>query len=167
MTNPTNPHAAFAAELAKVSGQPEVAYKALHELTNRVIGTKLFTILSLDYDAGVMRRLYSDNLELYPVPGADPIGDTVWEQTIIGKREPLVLNSADALKAVLPEYPKLEALGCKSMLNLPIVVFGSSIGTLNMLNVEGHFTDERVAEAYALTAAAATCLLMTKETANG
>lgn len=167
MTNSTNPYAVFAAELAKTGDQPQTTFKALHELANKVVGTKLFTILALDHEGGFMHRLYSDNLELYPVPGADAIGDTVWEQTIIGKREALVLNSAEALAAVLPEYPKLEALGCKSMLNLPIVVDGVSIGTLNMLNVEGHFTDECVAEAYALTAAAATCLLLTKETSNG
>lgn len=166
MTNSNTPYAVFAAELAKAGDQPQASFKAMHELANAIVGTKLFTILALDHAGGVMQRLYSDNHELYPVPGADAIGDTVWEQTIIGKREALVLNSAAALAAVLPEYPKLEALGCKSMLNLPIVVDGISIGTLNMLNAEGHFTEGRVAEAYALTAAAATCLLLAKETAD-
>ena len=166
MNNPTDPHAVFASALAEAGGQPHRAFEALHELANQVVGTRLFTILALDHEAGFMRRLYSDNTELYPVPGADAIGDTIWEQTIIGKREPLVLNTAKALGDVLPEYPKLAALGCHSMLNLPVVVAGVSIGTLNMLHAEGHFTPECVAKAYALTAAAATCLLMSKETAN-
>lgn len=162
MNDRTNPYAAFAAELAPAAEQPLRAYRALHALANEIVGARLFTILALDYDAGVMRRLYSDHKDLYPVPAADAIGDTVWEQTIIGKREALVLNSAEALKAVLPEYPSLEALGHKSMLNLPIVVWGTSIGTLNMLNVEGHFTPERVAKAYELTTAAALCLLLAR-----
>lgn len=166
MNNLADPHAAFAASLAQGADQPQIAYGALHVLADQLVGTKLFTILELDHKAGFMRRLYSDNTQLYPVPGADPIGDSVWERTIIGKRQPLVLNTAKELGAVLPEYPKLAALGCHSMLNLPIVVCGLSIGTLNMLNDEGHFTPERVAQAYSLTAAAATCLLMSKEPAN-
>lgn len=166
MTDAKDPHIAFASALAEPGGQPQRAYEALRALTNAVVGTKLFTILALDHAGGYMHRLFSDNLELYPVPGADAIGNTVWERTIIGKRQPLVLNTAAELAAVLPEYPKLAALGCHSMLNLPIVVGGVSIGTLNMLGGEGHFSPERVARAFSLTAAAATCLLMSKETAN-
>jgi GAF domain-containing protein len=160
LTTLSDPHAIFAAAMAEPENQPEVAYAALHALANTLVGTTIFTILALDLEEGLMYRAYSDTQDLYPAPGVDEIGDSIWEQTLIEKREALVLNSAAEVASLLPEHEALFARGAKSMLNLPIVVAGTTIGTLNMLNVEGHFTPEVVAKAYALSAAAAVVLVL-------
>jgi len=161
---------AFSHALAQGEGQPRAAYAAMHKLTDAVLGAKLFTILLIDQDAGVMRRLYSSDHVIYPEGGVDPIGDTIWERTIIGEKKPLVNWDYEELKTLLPEHATLRALGLGAMLNLPIVVGGKTIGTLNILHEDGRYTPERLIEAEAIKPAAATVLLLgllnAKETAH-
>jgi GAF domain-containing protein len=149
----------FSHVLAEKNGQPRAAFSALHALADTVLGANLFTVLLLDYEHGVMRRLYSSNPVIYPEGGADPIGDTIWERTIIGEQKPLIMEDYAALRQLLPEHETLRALGLGAMLNLPIVVGGTTIGTLNMLHDDGRYTPERVAAAEALKPAAAVLLL--------
>jgi GAF domain-containing protein len=150
----------FSLALAQKNGHPRAAFSALHALADAVVGANLFTVLLLDYEQGVMRRLYSSDKVIYPEGGADPIGDTLWERTIIGEQKPLVMEDYQALRQLLPEHETLRALGLGAMLNLPIVVGGKTIGTLNMLHEDGRYTPERVAAAEALKPAAVTMLLL-------
>ena len=48
---------------------------------------------------------------------------------------------------VFPDFELIRSLGCESALNLPVVVAGRVIGTVNLLHEEGYYTDERVAAA--------------------
>lgn len=150
----------FSHALAQNSGHPRAGFSALHALADAVVGANLFTVLLLDYEHGVMRRLYSSDKVIYPEGGADPIGDTLWERTIIGEQKPLVMKDYQALRQLLPEHETLRALGLGAMLNLPIVVAGKTIGTLNMLHDDGRYTAERLAAAEALKPPAATMLLL-------
>lgn len=155
----TDHFAAFAQALAQPGAPGRDAFAALHRLTDHVLGAKIFTVLALDYDAGVMRRLYSSQQDLYPEGGADPIGDTVWEQTIIGQKKPLVFAGYAEMKELLPEHEALKALGCGAMLNLPVVYDGKSIGTINILHEDGRYSPERLKNAPLLIAPAAALLL--------
>ena len=48
---------------------PEQAYGALDVLTKELIGVKLFTLTTIDIDAGLARRAYISNAKVYPVSG--------------------------------------------------------------------------------------------------
>ncbi len=158
MTN--SPQAALAFALAQPEDQPDAGFAALQRLAEAEIGARLFTVLAFDFPRQVMVRRFSTNTAIYPVGVEDPITDTIWERTLIGARQPLVLNSPAEMATLLPNVPELAALGCEAMLNLPVVVAGQALGAINLLERSGRYTPERVATAQALLAPAAAAILL-------
>ncbi|MDR3473917.1 MAG: GAF domain-containing protein [Devosia sp.] len=160
MDNPTQPdHVALAEAIADPAGQPLTSFEALRALAETLVGARMFTVLAFDFARYVMVRAYSTNEAIYPVNAADPITDSIWERTLIGERQPLVLNSPEAMATLLPNVPELVALGCEAMLNLPIVIAGKAIGAINLLDHSGRYTADRIAAAKALVPGAAAILL--------
>jgi GAF domain-containing protein len=70
------------------------------------------------------------------------------------------MNSLDHIARVFPDHALIASLGCQSSLNLPIVVGGSVIGTINQLHEAGFYTPERVAFAKGLGLAGAAAFLL-------
>ena len=64
------------------------------------------------------------------------------------------------------DFELIRSLGCESVINVPIVVDGDVLGTINCLHEAGFYTPERVAAADALKLPGAACLLLNK-TLNG
>ena len=152
-------HLALAAAMAEPANQPGASYAALHALADVLVGVRMFTLLAFDFPRNVARRLYSSAETIYPAGVEDPIADSIWEHTLIVRRQPLVLNDRAALATLLPNTEELAALGCEAMLNQPVVIAGQTIGALNMLHHAGRYTPERVVAAQALSPAAAVMLL--------
>ena len=62
---------------------------------------------------------------------------------------------------MFPDADTIAALGCGSVLNLPVMQAGQVIGTLNLLEAPGHFTPPVVARAQGLlTLPAMACFLL-------
>ena len=61
---------------------------------------------------------------------------------------------------MFPDHAIIGALGCGAVLNLPVVIADRLAATVNLLDVEGHFTPARIAAAadLALPALAAVAL---------
>src|ERR1700744_3931275 len=87
--------------LSQPHNQPHTAFAGLHAAAERLAGARLFTVLAFDFDRGQARRPYSSDEAIYPVGAGDPIGSTFWEETLIEKRQPLVLNSPAAMATLL------------------------------------------------------------------
>ena len=130
--------------------QPMATFKALEALVNDTIGVKLFTLMEVDHARGVARRNYSNMPEAYATSGEKPIENNVWTQMVQGRQETFVANSIEEIAAVFPDHELIKSLGCESCMNVPIVVNGTVIGTMNCLHDAGHFTPERVAAAQTL-----------------
>ncbi|MEO9517532.1 MAG: GAF domain-containing protein [Paracoccaceae bacterium] len=149
------------------TNQPMATFKALEALVDKTISVKLFTLMEVDNERGVARRNYSNMPNAYATSGEKPISDDAWTQQVQGRQETFVANSIEEIAAVFPDHALIQSLGCESCLNLPIVVNGNVIGTLNCLHDAGHFTPERVAAAESLKQAGALAFLldnfMTKE----
>lgn len=146
--------------IAAQNGQPDVTFKALERLVQDTIGAKLFTLMELDYERGVGRRTYSNMPEAYSASGEKPIEDNSWSQTVAGRHETFVANSIEEIAEVFSDYELIQSLGCESCLNLPIVIRGQLWGTLNCLDVAGHYTPERVAAAEILKQPGALAFLL-------
>ena len=131
---------ALAAALSQSHDRPHAAFAALHAAAERLVGARLFTVLAFDFPHNRARRPYSSDEEIYPTGAGDPIGTTIWEHTLIEKRQPLVLNSPSAMATLLPNVEQLVRLGCEAMLNLPVVMAGQTLGALNMLHENGRYT---------------------------
>jgi GAF domain-containing protein len=135
---------AFHRAIAEETG-PQKPWQALQALAQQIIGAKLFTVTTVDLDAEVARRLYTNMPDAYPVSGTKPITVDPWfEQVVIGKQL-FVANTLEAIAGHFPDWELIGSLGCRSCVNMPVFVRGKVLGTVNMLDVEGHFTPERVA----------------------
>ncbi|MBX9463066.1 MAG: GAF domain-containing protein [Aquamicrobium sp.] len=134
---------AFHRAIAEETG-PQKPWQALQALAQQIVGAKLFTVTTVDLDAEVARRLYTNMPEAYPVSGTKPITVDPWfEQVVIGKQL-FVANTLEAIAGHFPDWELIGSLGCRSCVNMPVFVRGKVLGTVNMLDVEGHFTPERV-----------------------
>ena len=127
-------------------------WRALEDLSRTVPGHTLFTVMTVDMAAGLARRAYSSNVSDYPVSGTKPIHRDQWFDIVHGQKRSFVANTIGEIAAVFPDYPLIQSLGCGSVMNLPVVLEGELVATINMLNAEQHYSAERVAATEALLA---------------
>lgn len=135
--------------------QPRAAFAVIEKITKETIGTKLFTAMTYDAAAGQARRSYSDNETAYPTGGFKPMSIGKWSETVIERKQPYVSMTIAQIAEVFADWPLIQSLGCESGCNIPVVVAGEVIGTLNLLDVAGYYTPERVAAAMKLAPYAA------------
>lgn len=140
--------------------QPAAVFAALEQLVRETIGVKLFTLMEIDRKRGVAWRNYSNMPDAYPTSGEKPLQSNSWTEQVQDRQETFVANTIDEIAAVFPDHELIQSLGCESCLNLPIVVGGVVIGTLNCLHEAGHFTPERINAAQTLKQAGALAFLL-------
>lgn len=126
-----------------------------HELERQlseVIGFRLFTVLQVDLPEVV--RLYSSNSEAYPVTGRKLMGPTPWGAHVIIEGQPWLGNTAADLKWAFPDHGLIASLGCGSCLSIPVRENDQTLGTLNILDAEGYYTQDDLirASTYATSA---------------
>lgn len=128
------------------------AWKALEDLSRAVVGHRLFTVMTVDMAAGLARRAYSDHPVQYPVSGTKPITRDSWFEIVHGQRQSFVANTLAGIATVFPDHELIGSLGCGAVLNLPVVLEGELVATINMLDAEQHYTPARVSGAERLLA---------------
>lgn len=108
---------------------------------------RLFTITVQDPDAGLARRAYTSHPVEYPVSGTKPVGDDAWSEKVLKGRATFVANTTDGFSGLFSDYALINALGCHSVANIPVLrEDGEVVGTVNLLDVAGYFTPERLAD---------------------
>jgi len=157
----------LATALAGAENQPQASCAALCAMAQGLVGARLFTISVIDEGAGLARRLYSNMPDAYPVSGTKPMQDDVWSRHVIGRQEIFVANSIADIALVFPDHPLILSLGCASVINVPVVVAGRVIGTVNCLDAAGHYTPDRVIAAEALRLPGAACLMLNRLLTQG
>lgn len=135
--------AAFDTAIAEAKGA-DAAFAALQKLTEDTVGTKLFTFMTVDMAAELARRAYSSDPVNYPASGTKPIRYDSWFDIVHKDRQYFVANTIAEIAKVFPDYELIDSLGCQSVVNMPVVIGGELIGTVNMLDVDGYYTPERV-----------------------
>ena len=147
---------------------PEAAFEAFAGLVRATLGTRLLTASALEIEDGKVtegrsRRIYTDNPEVYPVGGFKPIPDNKWTDIVLRRQEVFSTLSIEEIAEVLFDWEIIRSLGCESNVNVPVVVGGQVIGTLNLLDKAGSYTAERLAPLPALMPYAVIAfLLMTR-----
>lgn len=140
--------------------QPEATLQALTRLVDETIGVKLFTTMEIDRARGVARRNFSNMPEAYPVSGEKPLNPNRWSEKVEGRHETFVANTIDEIGEVFPDHELILSLGCESCINIPVVIGGQVVGTLNCLHEAGHYTPERVAASEQLKLPGAVAFLL-------
>lgn len=143
MTDYTAALATFDTEIALAKG-PDAAFSALQKLVQATVGAKLFTVMQVDMAAEISRRSFSSDPVAYPVSGTKPINYGPWFDLVHKERAYFVANTIEQIAERLFDYELINSLGCQSIVNMPVILGDTFVGTVNMLNVEGHFTPERV-----------------------
>jgi len=143
MTDFAQARRAFDLDLA-AAGSPEAAYGALHRLADAVVGAKLFTVMTVDMAAGLARRAYTSDPISYPATGTKPVEMNAWFEVVHGRHEMFVANTLADIAKVFGDHELIGSLGCGSVVNLPVLRAGVLVATVNLLDVERHYTRERV-----------------------
>ena len=158
---------AFNTVLAAPKAQPTKTFDALYKLTNDLIGVKLFTLITFCESSNAATRLYSNMPDAYPVAGTKEVEENLWTTRVLRQHNTFVANSIEEIAEVFPDFDLIQSLGCESCINIPVIVCGSVIGTLNCLHENGYFTPERVAKSEHLKLPGAAAFLAAKQIETG
>jgi len=123
------------------------------------LGTRLFTVTTVDETAGLARRLYTSHPVDYPVSGTKPLEKDGWYDTTIAGKRTFVANTPPEFAKYFFDHELIVSLGLGSCINVPVVDGASVLGTVNILAEAGHFTPERLTAYEALVAAATPALV--------
>ena len=143
MTEHFDAIARFDAAIANAKGA-DAAFSALQALVQATVGAKLFTYMTVDMEAEVARRAYTSDPKNYPTSGTKPIRYDSWFDIVHKERRYFVANTIADIAEVFPDYELIDSLGCQSVVNMPVVIGGGLVGTVNMLDVDGYYTPQRV-----------------------
>lgn len=135
--------AAITSLTAEAADAKEV-FAAIEALADRVIGHKLFTIMALNTEKMQVRRLYSSNPDAYPVGGWKEKRDTEWGRQVLEEGRPYIGYSADDIRTVFDDSDLILSLELESVLNMPVRLFGQTIGTMNLLHRADYFQSSDV-----------------------
>lgn len=148
------------AALAAPGDQPMATLDAVGRLAEAVTGARLVTLMTRDPADGSAERIWTNMPGPYPVSGRKPMNPTHWSDIVIARRETFVANTIDEVASVFPDWPLIQSLGCESVMNLPVVVEGEVLGTINCLDAAGYWTPERLEAARALLLPGAVAYLL-------
>ena len=149
------PHLEAVARAMVDAGQPERAFRALDHAMGAVIGHKLFTVLVHHPTSQESERRYTNQPAAYPVGGRKPVTASPWTERLFVERRPYIGRTADDIRRVFFDHELILSLGCASVLNVPVVWGGRTLGTINLLHEEGWY-DQADVPAGQLFAALAT-----------
>ena len=134
----------FAANISK-NTRGDAPFVALQHLARRLIGANLFTILTVDMQNQVYRRQFTSNPAIYPVSGTKAIDYNRWFDIVCKERKSFIANSIAEIATLFRDHATISSLGYGSVINIPVVVDGELLGTVNCTDVEGHYTPAKVA----------------------
>jgi len=126
------------------SDGPEGLYRAVEGALGRLIGHQLFTLLIVVGDGTEVERVWTSNPQAYPLTGRKAMGPTPWGDHVLGGRNAWLGNDAEAIRWAFPDHELITGLGLGSCINVPVVAFGRTLGTMNILDSAGAYLPEQV-----------------------
>ena len=122
------------------------------------LGAILFTVTVITPDGAEISRVHSTHPEVYPLGGRkrmDPSQTSpLWKELVVEGQQPFVGPDRAAVREFFFDWETIEALGCGSIINTPVVHEGKTIGSINFLGPEGTMTEQNAAGALEITAQA-------------
>jgi hypothetical protein len=140
---------------AALADGPAALFAVLSRLFTGIPGIRTATFIAVAPDRRVTHRIGTSNPEHFPVGNVDPVGDDPWNNTILGRMQPVIGDSVAGMAAFLPETDGLVAMGYGACSCFPIVIGGETRGVVALLGDAGCFTAATLAEIDALLPIAA------------
>jgi GAF domain-containing protein len=139
------------------SEDPLTAFSDLHTRC-AALGTRLFTVTTVDDAAGLARRVFTSHPVEYPLSGTKPLTRDGWYDATVTARRTFVANTPPEFAKYFFDHELIVSLGLGSCINVPVVDDDRVVGTVNILAEAEHFTPDRLAAYESLVAAAAPAL---------
>jgi hypothetical protein len=117
-------------------------YRAVEALSADVIGHRLFTIMRFDPERSEVERVHSSMPAVYPVGGRKAKKDTAWSDHTLRDMKVFRTSGPEAIRAAFDDHATILSLGLASVLNIPLVLGGRCIGTMNLLHEVGWYTPQ-------------------------
>jgi GAF domain len=124
---------------------PQAFYQAIDASVKRLVGHRLFTLLVVVEGGAEVERIHSSDPVAYPLTGRKPMGPTPWGEHVITGKQPWHGRNLDDIRWAFPDHELIARLGCGSCINIPVIVMGRMIGTMNVLDAENAYDDAAVA----------------------
>ena len=121
---------------------PARIFGALDTLSADVIGHRLFTIMRFDADRSEVERVHTSMPAVYPVGGRKAKRDTAWSDHTLRDMKVFRASGADAIRAAFDDHATILSLGLASVLNIPLVLAGRCVGTMNLLHEADWYTPQ-------------------------
>ncbi|MNK83253.1 hypothetical protein D3C87_1030570 [compost metagenome] len=121
------------------------SFEALDHALRRFPGHRLFTVLAIDPGLAASRRLYTSDPVAYPCGGTKPLhhDNDFFREVVQGGRARICVDQEDCRRA-FPDHALIDALGCRSAINVPIRHDGCTLGSLNLLHEEHWYQPDMV-----------------------
>ena len=71
--------------------------------------------------------------EAYPVFGTKEVEEGFWTGHVLDRHETFVANTIEDIAEVFDDHELIRSLGCEPVINVPVVVGGKILGTINCL----------------------------------
>ena len=123
------------------TGPTEALFGAVDRALKETVGHKLFTLLYVAPDGKRVKRLYTNMAKEYPVGGYKPVTESDWHKRVIGERRARIGYDYKDVQWAFFDHELIRSLGCESAVNQPVVYSGRVLGTMNLLDVAGHYTE--------------------------
>jgi hypothetical protein len=124
------------------AGQAAPIYQAVETLSAAVIGHRLFTIMRFDTARAEVERVHSSTPAVYPVGGRKAKRDTAWSDHTLRDMKVFRASGPEAIRAAFDDHATILSLGLGSVLNIPLVLGGRCIGTMNLLHAADWYTPQ-------------------------
>jgi GAF domain-containing protein len=137
-----------------------VSLSTVEERVRDAIGVRLFTVLAWVPERNALRRVHSSHPAEYPVGGEKTVEVAAgWLDRCITAQEPYFGPDRAAVREIFADHELIEGLGCGSIINVPVIADGRTLGVLNILDAEGSYDDDAVVVAESLAPLAVSALL--------
>lgn len=120
---------------------PEAAFEIAAHAADALMGHRLLTVLRLDAETLEVERYFSTDPVAYPPGGTKPMRATWWGEHVLVNGKPYIGYNADDIKAHFADHEVILGLGLRSILNMPVRSQGRTLGTINLLNTENHYSE--------------------------
>ena len=133
--------AGLAAALRSPEQQPPI-FRLIETLSAEVIGHRLFTIMRLDSARDEVERVHTSMPATYPIGGRKAKKNTAWSDHVLRDMKVFRGNTPDDIRAAFDDHATIASLGLGAVLNIPLVLSGRCVGTMNLLHEAGWYTEE-------------------------
>ena len=116
-------------------------FQALDQALTNKPGHRLFTILVYHPQLAQSQRAWSSQPGIYPPGGRKALSQAPRMRQVLASGEPFIGHTREDIRENYPDHEKLFALGCESVVNMPVRWGGTVLGTVNLLHGAAHYRE--------------------------